>query len=242
MGLARHDHRMLGLLQKVRIMATGIARRMPSSVCLDDLIAAGNLGVATALKRYPTVVTGELEAFALVHARGAIFDELRRQDPMTRADRLRARQIAAAIRALRTEMQREPEDAEVAHAAGLDIETYQDLRVQMSYRALSTDASDSAAHGEAVTLVEAAKSAEDELSEHQHECLVKKLLWDEVAKLPARQAQTITQSFGSDQRLSSIGKGFGVSQGRVSQIRTEALAKLRVACAAHETFATDAAA
>jgi DNA-directed RNA polymerase specialized sigma subunit len=69
--VANTDPRILKVLDRVRRMARSMDRSLPPAVQLEDMVAAGNMGVATALARF----SGDpdtFEAFAMKHARGAM--------------------------------------------------------------------------------------------------------------------------------------------------------------------------
>src|SRR4051812_22361314 len=77
----------------VRRMAYGMARTLPKSVSLDDLIGAGMLGLADALSKYTGHDLAEFGAYVGCRVRGAMLDELRNEDPLTRPQRRFARSM-----------------------------------------------------------------------------------------------------------------------------------------------------
>ena len=237
MTLPRNDPRLPEILRKVRAMAHSISRRLPSNVSLDDLISAGNLGVATAAARHGGADAGVFQAYALMHARGAIFDELRRLDPMTRTGRMQARKATAAIRNLRGKLGREPEEDEVAKEMGVDTEKYRRLKGRQAATTLSADTCGGSTDRDAVVLVDESLSVEDAIDEHRRERSLKSFLSEQMERLPERHAKTVTLSFEEGQTLGTIAQSLGVSEARVCQIRKAALKMMRKACAVNDIMA-----
>ena len=87
----------------VRRIAIRIARGVPSSVTLDDILSAGWVGMAEALvRRAETMDESHFEAYASYRIRGAILDYLRSLDPLSRKLRGASRRIAGRRYRLRT--------------------------------------------------------------------------------------------------------------------------------------------
>lgn len=215
--VSRNDPRIAPLLGRVRRMARAIARSLPSCVQLDDLIAAGNLGVATARTRYTGDPSG-FEHFAIVHARGAMIDELRRLDTMSRTGRADARRAQAIAQKLSRELGRTAEDDEVAAAMGVEVDAYRQLVVQR--RVTRVDAIDhDRIDSEAVPADEAIDARRE-----------RRRLSAQLASLPDRHATVIELSFIKGETLQAIATTLGVSIARAHQIREAALVKLREAC------------
>ncbi len=119
-GLTRDEHdRFLPLIRRT---AMRLARRVPRTVNVADLVGYGWMGLLEAKKRAPSMPTSEFEAYALYRVRGAMLDYLRTLDPATRAARGTSRRVARAIRDLTGELQRAPEEGEIAERLGITAE------------------------------------------------------------------------------------------------------------------------
>jgi|CZKU01.1.fsa_nt_gi RNA polymerase sigma factor for flagellar operon FliA len=212
--VSRNDPRLSRLLEQVRRIARAIARSLPPSVQLDDLVAAGNLGLATAIARF-TGDPAAFEPFAIVHARGAMLDELRRLDTMSRLGRLRAHRALSASRRLTMRLGRNPDDAEIAAELGIELEAYHDVVLQRA--ATNVDILD---HDR----LEGSDTPADEEIDARR---ARRRVSDVVAQLPTRHATVIALSFAQDETLGSIAKNLGVSVARAHQIRADAIQKLR---------------
>src|SRR5262245_41779216 len=80
----------------IRQNALRIARRLPPHISVEDLIGAGFMGLVDAYRRYEPSRCDRFDAYAEYRIRGAMLDELRLHDPLSRALRALANRVAAA--------------------------------------------------------------------------------------------------------------------------------------------------
>src|SRR5687768_3471782 len=111
----------------VRRLAFRLARRLPPNVDVGDLIGAGTEGLLKAIESYDVTHTARFETYAESRVRGAILDELRAQDALTRHGRRQFGEVTKAVRKLESSLGRPPEEQEVADALGIDLDAYQKL-------------------------------------------------------------------------------------------------------------------
>jgi RNA polymerase sigma factor FliA len=215
---AKTHPRLSFVLHRVRRMAQAIARGVPSSVDVDDLVAAGNLGVAATLARF-SGDPSNFEGLAMARARGAMLDELRGLDTMSRPGRRLARRAAVTRRALTGKLGRLPTDEEVAAEMELDLETYRDVMRRCSVAVVESTNLE--------VVRDDAMPADEQLDERR----AKVRLSTAIALLPSRHATVIELSFQQERTLQSIAEVLGVSTARAHQIRDAALEKLRLGCA-----------
>jgi RNA polymerase sigma factor for flagellar operon FliA len=210
-------------LPLVRRTAMRLARRVPSTIAVSDLVGYGWIGLMEAYQRSdPKMPEGEFEAYALYRVRGAMLDYMRSLDPSTRAVRRASRGMARAIRSLSTKLGREPEEQEIAKELELTINDYRGLLDKIAAAGMARlellDLDD-------LDVASAGTSAEDEAGKRQ--------LADAVAtainKLPPKLAQVLALYYQEDCTLRQIGLVLGVSESRVSQLHTEAIHRLRAA-------------
>ena len=101
-------------LPQVRLIARRIHERLPDSVCLDDLISTGTVGLIAAIDRFDPGQNVKLKTYAEYKIRGAILDSLRGLDWAPRQQRKRSKQIEAAIGVAEQRLQRSPTEQEIA--------------------------------------------------------------------------------------------------------------------------------
>jgi RNA polymerase sigma factor for flagellar operon FliA len=107
-----------------RRIALKMARRCPTWIAREDLVAAGMLGLTEAARRYDDTRAEPFLSFAEQRIRGAVLDELRRGDLLPRRVRQLARKVATTIRALETTSGSAPSEEAIAGALGVTLESY----------------------------------------------------------------------------------------------------------------------
>jgi RNA polymerase sigma factor for flagellar operon FliA len=210
-------------LPLVRRTAMRLARRVPASITVVDLVGYGWIGLMEAYQRSAADMPDEeFQAYALYRVRGAMLDYLRSLDPATRDLRRASRQVAHTIRDLSQRLGREPEEEEIAHTMEMDIGNYRALLERIAAAGM--------ARLELLDLddieVETAGDAIDD-------AVAKRRLADAVAAametLPAKLLQVLALYYQEGCTLRQIGAVLGVGESRVSQLHTEAIHRLRAA-------------
>src|SRR5690554_401754 len=108
----------------VRRLALQLAARLPSNVELDDLMQAGMMGLLDAVRRYEQQDDAKFETYATTRVRGAMLDELRSQDWLSRGARSKARDIEAAVRRVQQRELRAASEQEIADELGVSLDEY----------------------------------------------------------------------------------------------------------------------
>ncbi len=84
----------------VKYLAQRLASRLPASICLDDLISTGVLGLMDAIAKYDPTRGTTFKTYAAWRMRGAMLDELREMDWVPRSVRLKEHALTQAYAAL----------------------------------------------------------------------------------------------------------------------------------------------
>ncbi len=111
----------------VRRLAHQMIAKLPANVELDDLIQVGMIGLSDALSRFDAGQGVQFETFATQRIRGAMLDELRGSDWMSRGDRRQQRAIETAVHKLEQRLGRAPNESEIAAEMELSLKQYQEL-------------------------------------------------------------------------------------------------------------------
>jgi RNA polymerase sigma factor for flagellar operon FliA len=114
-------------LPLVRRVAHRIARNLPASVDVNDLVSAGCIGLLSAVERFDPERGLDFGTFAEFRIKGAILDELRARDPVPRRSRHRIHQMEKLRRELIGILGRPPNDEEMAEHLGMELEDYHTL-------------------------------------------------------------------------------------------------------------------
>ena len=101
-------------LPLVRRLANHMIAKLPPNVELDDLVQVGMIGLTEALSRYEATQGVQFETFATQRIRGAMLDELREGDWMSRSSRKSQKDIERAVQRLEQKLGRSPLESEIA--------------------------------------------------------------------------------------------------------------------------------
>jgi RNA polymerase sigma factor for flagellar operon FliA len=212
----------------VHFVARRLARSLADEAELDELVSAGQFGLLAAVENFDESRGLSFSTFAAARVRGAMLDELRRQDRVPRSVRAKARQINAVRDALANQLGRKPSDRELAMAAGLPLDQLwrwqQDVdragQVSLDAPVASREA-ESGSVGDRLACLGLSPSDEydrEESRERLHEAL---------SRLGTAEQRVLLMYFFEEKPMSEIAAVLGVSESRVSQIRSKALSRLR---------------
>ncbi|MDN5843696.1 MAG: RNA polymerase sigma factor FliA [Alcaligenaceae bacterium] len=220
----------------VRRQALLLVAKLPASVELDDLMQAGMMGLLDAVRRYQQQPGAQFETYAVTRVRGAMLDELRSQDWLPRSARGKARSIEEAVKALNHRLLRPANEAEIAEEMGLDIQAYQSMLedargVQvLMYEDLAKHREDSSSTS-LLDLV-ADDQARSPLAWLEHQGL-REALAQAIRSLPEREQLLLSLQFEQDLNQKEIAAVLGITEGRVSQLRSQAVLRIRACLADH---------
>lgn len=217
--------RYLGLVHHV---ARGIGARTPL-VEIDELVSAGTLGLVRALESFDLSRGLAFSTYAVSRIRGAILDELRGRDWIPRSVRAKARRMADAIATLERTLGRAPEPREVAAVLGIDLATYWDWRGAVDGGVMiSFDAAHSGGQTQTLSLEETLNDAHAPLPGDaliQLEQIAG--LREGIGRLPDKERTVLALYYYEELTLLEIAEILHVTESRISQIRTQALRRLR---------------
>ncbi len=202
-----------------RRIALRLARRCPTWVTREDLIAAGMLGLTEAAERYDETRREPFLAFATKRIRGAVLDELRRGDIMPRRVRTLARTVGATIARLEQELGQTPSDVQVAAALGVSLDEYHaelEELVHVTVGAAELDDGD---------LVSDDASSPEALAGRR---LAVGRVKAALGKLDPRDVTVLSLYYNEELLYAEIAEVLGVTVSRVSQLHGRAIARLRV--------------
>ena len=219
----REDRLVREHISLVRQVVTEVANRVPSHVSRSDLVSAGMLGLAQAARSFDPDRGIPFEGFAATRIRGALLDELRGRDWASRSVRARARRMNDAGDALTARLGRTPTPEELAEELDVPVDAVRRI-VEDVDRARVVNYEALAATGEGPVQIADDRSGPEEIILDRER---KAYLVDAIDALPERLRRVVVASFFEDRPMHEIGAELGVTESRVSQMRTEALALLR---------------
>jgi RNA polymerase sigma factor FliA len=209
-----------------------VARQLSKSLAVeadfDELVSAGTIGLMTAVKSFDARRGLAFSTFAVPRIRGSILDELRRQDHVPRSVRRKARDISRAREQLMRQHGRKPEDPELALQLGTDVQTLWRWQSEVEgsvHLSLSSPAGDGDAS--VPSRVEFLRNDEEGADERlSRESEVVKLR-EAILRLNDQERTVLSLYYFEELKSADIAEVLGISESRVSQIRSKALARLR---------------
>lgn len=213
----------------VGAIARSLLRKLPANVEADDLIQDGFVGLLVAIIQSTTAHAGKsYGAYLSQRIRGAMIDGLREADPGTRRVRHEMRRVEVAINQLSNRLGRMPHEGEVAEAMGMALADYQRLLQQADgYTLFSLDDFDDVSPDRDF-MEWCAITSGNPLAALERR-LVQRTLLLAISDLSEREEQVMKGYYVEGKTMREIGGSIGLSEGRVSQIHTQVIAKLRAA-------------
>ncbi|MHB9117422.1 MAG: RNA polymerase sigma factor FliA [Burkholderiales bacterium] len=212
----------------VKRIAHHLIVKLPASVEIDDLIQVGTLGLLEAIGNFNGNHGAQFETYAAQRIRGAMLDELRQLDWLPRSARKAMRDIEAAIHRLEHRLGRQPSEQEIAETMSMPLENYQQMLQEARGHQLL--------HYE--DFYGSAEASDDffdrHLADNQSNPLEKiqdagfrRQLVDAIQLLPEREKLMMGLYYEEELNLREIGEVLGVSESRVCQLHSQAIARLR---------------
>jgi len=222
---AERDALVLAHVDLVKAMASRLGRRLPSQVELSELVSVGVLGLIEAANRYQPSLGVPFDAFARRRINGAMLDALRGLDWVPRSLRKLQRDVDQTISKLRHTLGREPEAAEIASALGVSTDDY-DAKLDELRLAEVAVVQPAGTGDESLGLLDVAVDEHGPYGQLERRELRARLA-EAIGRLPERERQILAMSYEQEMTLAEIGRVIGVGESRVSQLRTQAVARLR---------------
>jgi len=212
----------------VRRLAHQMIAKLPANVEVDDLIQVGLIGLSDALSRFDAEQGVQFETFATQRIRGAMLDELRGGDWMSRGTRKQQREIETAVHKLEQKLGRAPIESEIAAEMGLALDEYQELLGKV--------------RGTQLIYLEDMSGGEDgddyldrHVADHGANPMarlsdgrMRAALVGAIKNLPEREQFVMGMYYEHDMNLKEIAAVLKVTESRVCQLHSQAIARLRV--------------
>jgi len=210
----------------VKHIAGRMAIRVPPNISREELLSAGIVGLLDALDKFDSDKGIRFKTYAWHRIKGAILDELRSMDWAPRSVRKDIRRIQDAIATLHSRLGREPDDCEIAHEIGVDIDSYHKMLSRAQGVALlSLDKV--MPDGSAPAFTQPATdtpSAFDVLKVKELKNIISKVL----AELLQKEQLVMALYYYEELTLKEIAQVLGLTESRISQIHSKAIIRLRL--------------
>lgn len=212
----------------VKKLAYQLKAKLPPSVELDDLVQAGMMGLLDAINRYEDTHGAQFETYAVQRIRGAMLDELRSADWLPRSVRKNMRDVETAISQLEQQLGKPPTENEVAKKLQLSLDDYYEMLGDSSgHQLIYYEDFHESENGEHFldrfnTDNNSGDPIKDLLDGDFRDALV-----DAITALPEREKILMGLYYEQELNLKEIGAVMNVSESRVCQLHSQAVARLR---------------
>lgn len=216
-------------LPLVKTVVDRIRVTLPPTVDTDDLHSIGLMGLIAAVHKYDPSQSATFVAYASMHIRGAVMDELRRMDWMSRGCREKSRNLKDAIAEIEQRVGRPATEEEVCEALSLTPAMYAELLEEV--KPITFVPLDSEVYNEDSDNISLHEIIPDESLPSAREGLERqelvRLMAERIDKLPAMPKKVLAMYYFEDLRIAEIAAAFGLTEGRISQIHTQTVLSLR---------------
>jgi RNA polymerase sigma factor for flagellar operon FliA len=212
----------------VRRLAHQMIAKLPANVEIDDLIQVGMIGLADALSRFDAAQGVQFETFATQRIRGAMLDELRGNDHLSRGTRKHQRSIEAAVGRLEQKLGRAPTEGEIAKEMGLALAEYQELLGRVRGTQLVYLEDMAGVEGEHDFLDRHVADEDSNPLALLQDRKMRTALVDAISQLPEREQYVMSMYYEHDMNLKEIAAVLKVTESRVCQLHSQSIARLRV--------------
>lgn len=209
----------------VRQVVERMAIRLPPNISKEELLSAGILGLFDALEKYDSDKGAAFRTYAHMRIKGAILDELRKMDWVSRSVRRDIHKIEDARRSLEIKLGRDANDFEVAEELEVDLETYYRMTVRANGAGLfSLDGVvPDCFGGDFVGFSPEGASPWDEVRKKE----LKKTIAEALEKLPEKEQLIMSLYYYEDLTLKEIAEVMNLTESRICQIHSKVVIKLR---------------
>jgi RNA polymerase sigma factor for flagellar operon FliA len=226
-GKADRNHLLAEHAPLVKRLAHQMKAKLPPSVEVDDLIQAGMIGLLDAVSRYEETHGAQFETYAVQRIRGAMLDELRSSDWLPRSMRQNMRKVEVAMNELQQKLGRPPNESEVAKQLKLSLTDYQELLNEGGGHQLVYYEDFHDGDGNEHFLDRYCTDQSDDPLQALMNSGFRSALIEAIEALPEREKILMGLYYEQEMNLKEIGAVMGVSESRVCQLHSQAVARLR---------------
>ena len=210
----------------VKKIAERMAMRLPPNISKDELIGPGIIGLFDAIEKFDSSKGIQFRTYATLRIKGAILDELRKMDWISRSVRRNINRLEDTIRALELKLDRSPKDDEIAEEMQLDMDSYYKMISKscgvnlLSLDELMLDGSTPKISKQ----VSDVSSPFDDLKIKE----IKNFISKALATLSEKEQLVMSLYYYDELTLKEIAKVLDLTESRISQIHSKAVIRLRV--------------
>lgn len=224
----KRDEQIMKYAPLVKNIVEKIALRLPSHVDKEDLINVGVIGLMSALEKYDEGRNVRFETYARFRIRGAILDELRSRDTVSRSARAKNAKLESAYATLQKKLGKLPTEEDVSNYLDISLEEYHDLLDEAKgISILNTDdlPPDYCEKYARCDVLEKIEQGNPFFLITHHE--LKENLKNAIDSLPEKERLVLSLYYYEEMTLKEIGLIMELTESRICQIHSQSILKLR---------------
>ena len=224
---AEREKQILEHLPQVRWIAMRLHERLQDVASLEDLISIGTVGLINAVDNFDPTRNAKLKTYAEYKIRGAILDSVRGSDGVPAHKRKHIREVQRAMEVLEQRLQSAPSEEQIAEQLGISLDLYRELLLDL--RGITIGSLDAAASDDdSRSLMYFIADPDDQsparlLEKHELE----KVIEEGVKDLPRNEKLVLDLYYKQELNIREIASILKIHITRVSQIKSQAILRLR---------------
>jgi RNA polymerase sigma factor FliA len=231
MSEVERERLILEHLPQVRLIARRIQERLPKNISLDDLVSTGVLGLISAIDNFDPSHNVKLKTYAEYKIRGAILDSLRGLDWAPRQKRRKTKQIEAAILSAEQRLKSTPTEEDIAAELDISLEEYHEWLVEI--RGLNIASLEFAGNEQGRDMLHFLPDNEENLpSTLLEKSELERLLAESIGQIPEIEKTILGLYYQEEFTLREIAEVVRLHESRISQLKSQAILRLRARLAA----------
>lgn len=226
---ANRDELIVAHLPLAKFLVKRMASHLPPHLDEDELMSAAVMGLVTSAERFDPSRGIQFKTFAEQRIRGAIMDELRSQDWLSRSVREKYKRLEREMAELSQKLGRNPSGEEIAQAMGLELDQYDRLLEEVhSYAFISLNESwedEDGGNGSLMDTIADSSTPNPQAQLQSREVL--EMLTHAIESLTDKERTVVTLYYYEELNMKEIGEVLDLSESRVSQIHSQAIIRMR---------------
>ena len=212
----------------VKIIAYQVAVNLPPHIDVQDLISAGTIGLLESINRFDPSKNVQFNTYASIRIRGAIMDELRSMDWMTRSMRDKSNQLERAYEDIEKKTGRPAEAEEVANYLEISGEALNKILSQVSALSVLNLEDMGVNHDDGMDILDCIKDPDgkDPMVVAKYNEL-NRMVAEAVEALPDKEKLIVSLYYYEELTLKEIGKVLEITESRVCQLHSQTMHRLK---------------
>jgi len=213
----------------VNLVVQRMVPQVPSFMTKDDMTSAAMVGLVDAAKKYDPSKGTKFRTFAEYRIRGAVYDEMRKLDWFSRSLREKNRNLTQTMLKLERKLGQSPDEHEMAEAMDMSLDEYHELLGKVSHLGCVSLHETLDHTGEGRSFLDSLQDVKGptplEMIESKE---ITYIIADILEELSEKERLVIALYYYEELTQKEIAEVIEVTEGRVSQLHSQALTKLRV--------------